>query len=67
MEKICNPMEKISKLYILVPTKSAYLPQIFARPPLEYPLTFLNFFCDASGNILNKILFNLMNDLDDVT
>ena len=33
MEKICNPMEKICKRYIFVPTKSAYLPQIFAWPP----------------------------------
>ena len=35
LEKICNLMEKICKPYILVPTKSAYLPQIFAWPPLD--------------------------------
>ena len=32
LEKICNLMEKISKPYILVPTKSAYVPQIFTWP-----------------------------------
>ena len=33
MKKICNAMEKICRSAFLVPTKSAYLPQIFAWPP----------------------------------
>ena len=34
MEKICKTIEKICRRAFLVPTKSAYLPQIFAWPPL---------------------------------
>ena len=34
MEKICKTIEKMCILAFWVPTKSAYVPQIFAWPPL---------------------------------